>query len=97
MIDAASIRVAALHTARRLFDAELHGRVDAKMLGVTANHLGFPLPRELMYGIWNSEKMWKDCGSRLGAGYDAHSGASGHCRWRKFSARSRPASNLAYT
>jgi uncharacterized damage-inducible protein DinB len=27
-----------------------------------AHQLGFPLPTKAAYGIWNWEKLWKDCG-----------------------------------
>jgi hypothetical protein len=28
-----------------------------------AHQLGFPLPGEVASGIWNWEKLWKECGS----------------------------------
>jgi len=31
-----------------------------------AHQLGFPLPNEVAYGIWNWEKLWKECGSTRG-------------------------------
>ena len=27
-----------------------------------ARELGYPLPQKINYGIWNWEKLWKDCG-----------------------------------
>jgi uncharacterized damage-inducible protein DinB len=38
---------------------EAHHRGQVFLL---ARQLGFPLPKEVMYGIWNWEKLWKDCG-----------------------------------
>src|SRR5437879_75640 len=46
---------------------EAHHRGQACML---AHQLGFPLPKKVAYGMWNWEKLWKQSGSRLGAGYD---------------------------
>jgi hypothetical protein len=28
-----------------------------------AHQLGFPLPNEAPYGIWNWERLWKECGA----------------------------------
>ena len=36
-----------------------------------AHQLGFPLPKEVGYGIWNWEKLWKDCGAAGGPGSDS--------------------------
>jgi uncharacterized damage-inducible protein DinB len=47
---------------------EAHHRGQVCML---AHQLGFPLPNEVAYGIWNWEKLWKECGSPGGPGYDA--------------------------
>ena len=47
---------------------EAHHRGQVCML---AHQLGFPLPNEVMSGIWNWEKLWKECGSSAGPGYDA--------------------------
>jgi len=44
---------------------EAHHRGQVCML---AHQLGFPLPKEVAYGIWNWEKLWKDCGSPVGLG-----------------------------
>jgi len=44
---------------------EAHHRGQVLML---ARQLGFPLPNEVMYGIWNWEKLWKECGSPGGPG-----------------------------
>jgi len=45
---------------------EAHHRGQVCML---AHQLGFPLPNEVAYGIWNWEKLWKECGSPSGPGY----------------------------
>jgi uncharacterized damage-inducible protein DinB len=29
---------------------------------ILARELGYPLPQKANYGIWNWEKLWKDCG-----------------------------------
>jgi uncharacterized damage-inducible protein DinB len=47
---------------------EAHHRGQVCML---AHQLGFPLPVEVGSGIWNWEKLWKECGSSAGPGYDA--------------------------
>jgi len=47
---------------------EAHHRGQVCML---AHQLGFPLPIEVTSGIWNWEKLWKDCGSPGGPGYDS--------------------------
>jgi uncharacterized damage-inducible protein DinB len=47
---------------------EAHHRGQVCML---AHQLGFPLPKEVGYGIWNWEKLWKDCGSPRGPGDDS--------------------------
>ena len=39
---------------------EAHHRGQVCML---AHQLGFPLPNEAAHGIWNWEKLWKECGS----------------------------------
>jgi uncharacterized damage-inducible protein DinB len=46
---------------------EAHHRGQVCML---AHQLGFPLPQEVGAGIWNWEKLWKECGSSAGPGYD---------------------------
>jgi uncharacterized damage-inducible protein DinB len=46
---------------------EAHHRGQVCML---AHLLGLPLPDEVAYGIWNWEKLWKECGSSRGPGYD---------------------------
>jgi len=38
---------------------DAHHRGQVCML---AHELGFPLPGKVNYGIWNWEKLWKDCG-----------------------------------
>jgi uncharacterized damage-inducible protein DinB len=45
---------------------EAHHRGQVCML---AGQLGFPLPKQIAYGIWNWEKLWKDCGSPKGPGH----------------------------
>jgi uncharacterized damage-inducible protein DinB len=47
---------------------EAHHRGQVCML---AHQLGFPLPNEVASGIWNWEKLWKECGSPGGPGYDS--------------------------
>ncbi len=44
---------------------EAHHRGQVCML---AHQLGFPLPKELGYGMWNWEKLWRECGSPGGPG-----------------------------
>ena len=44
---------------------EAHHRGQVLML---AHQLGCPLPQPVMYGIWNWEKLWKECGARGGPG-----------------------------
>jgi len=47
---------------------EAHHRGQVCML---AHQLGFPLPIEVTSGIWNWEKLWKECGSPRGPGDDS--------------------------
>jgi uncharacterized damage-inducible protein DinB len=42
---------------------EAHHRGQISML---AHQMGFPLPMKIMSGLWNWEKIWKDCGAPLG-------------------------------
>jgi uncharacterized damage-inducible protein DinB len=44
---------------------EAHHRGQVCML---AHQLGFPLPKNVAYGIWNWEKLWRECGSSGGPG-----------------------------
>jgi uncharacterized damage-inducible protein DinB len=44
---------------------ESHHRGQVCML---AHQLGMPLPKEIGYGLWNWEKLWKECGSVRGLG-----------------------------
>jgi len=44
---------------------EAHHRGQVFLL---AHQLGFPLPTEVMSGIWNWEKLWKECGWSGGPG-----------------------------
>ena len=46
---------------------EAHHRGQVLML---AHQLGYPLPKPVMYGIWNWEKLWKECGAPGGPGCD---------------------------
>jgi len=46
---------------------EAHHRGQVLML---AHQLGFPLPQNVMYGIWNWEKLWKESGAPGGPGDD---------------------------
>jgi uncharacterized damage-inducible protein DinB len=45
---------------------EAHHRGQVCML---AHQLGFPLPITVTSGIWNWEKLWKECGASGGPGY----------------------------
>jgi len=45
---------------------EAHHRGQVCML---AHQHGFPLPNEVGCGLWNWEKLWKECGSPGGPGY----------------------------
>ncbi len=47
---------------------EAHHRGQVSML---AHQLGFPLPQKVGYGIWNWEKLWKECGEPRGPGYES--------------------------
>jgi len=47
---------------------EAHHRGQVCML---AHQMGFPLPKEVGYGLWNWEKLWKKCGMRGGPGSDS--------------------------
>jgi uncharacterized damage-inducible protein DinB len=47
---------------------EAHHRGQVCML---AHQLGFPLPFEASDGIWNWEKLWKECGWPAGPGRDS--------------------------
>jgi uncharacterized damage-inducible protein DinB len=47
---------------------EAHHRGQVCML---AHQLGFLLPYEVADGIWNWEKLWKQCGAPGGPGYDS--------------------------
>ncbi len=47
---------------------EAHHRGQICML---AHQIGFPLPTKVASGIWNWEKLWKECGSPHGPGYDS--------------------------
>ena len=46
---------------------EAHHRGQVCML---AHQLGCPLPNKVAYGIWNWEKLWKECGAPGGPGCD---------------------------
>ncbi len=47
---------------------EAHHRGQVCML---AHQLGFPLPIKVTSGLWNWEKLWKECGSPGGPGDDS--------------------------
>ena len=47
---------------------EAHHRGQVCML---AHQLGFPLPNKVAYGIWDWQKLWKECGAPRGPGYDS--------------------------
>ncbi len=47
---------------------EAHHRGQVCML---AHQLGFPLPKAVASGIWNWEKLWKECGVTGGPGQDS--------------------------
>jgi len=44
---------------------EAHHRGQVCML---AHQLGFPLPKQVGYGLWNWDKLWKESGARRGPG-----------------------------
>ena len=44
---------------------EAHHRGQVCML---AHQLGFPLPKEVGYGLWNWDKLWRECGWPGGPG-----------------------------
>jgi uncharacterized damage-inducible protein DinB len=46
---------------------EAHHRGQVCML---SHQLGFPLPNEVTSGMWNWERLWKECGSPGGPGCD---------------------------
>lgn len=46
---------------------EAHHRGQVCML---AHQLGYPLPNEVGYGIWNWEKLWRECGLPRGPDHD---------------------------
>jgi uncharacterized damage-inducible protein DinB len=47
---------------------EAHHRGQVLML---AHQMGFPLPVEVMSGLWNWERLWKECGAPGGPGYES--------------------------
>ena len=47
---------------------EAHHRGQVCML---AHQLGYPLPIKVASGLWNWEKLWKECGSSGGPGCDS--------------------------
>jgi uncharacterized damage-inducible protein DinB len=46
---------------------EAHHRGQVSML---AHQLGFPLPKQVGYGLWNWDKLWKESGAPDGPGED---------------------------
>jgi uncharacterized damage-inducible protein DinB len=53
---------------------EAHHRGQVCML---ARQLGFPLPKEVAYRIWNWEKLWKEGGAPRGPGHASQGTARG--------------------
>ena len=47
---------------------EAHHRGQVCML---AHQLGFPLPANVTSGLWNWEKLWRECGTPAGPGHDS--------------------------
>jgi uncharacterized damage-inducible protein DinB len=47
---------------------EAHHRGQVCML---AHQLGYPLSTQVTSGVWNWEKLWKECGAPSGPGYDS--------------------------
>ena len=47
---------------------EAHHRGQVCML---AHQLGFPLATEVTSWLWNWEKLWKECGSHVGPGFES--------------------------
>ena len=56
---------------------EAHHRGQVCML---AHQLGFPLPMRVTSGLWNWEKLWKECGSPGGPGHDSSGNGVGRIR-----------------
>jgi uncharacterized damage-inducible protein DinB len=50
---------------------EAHHRGQVCML---THQLGFPLPNQVTSGLWNWEKLWKECGAPGGPGHAQESG-----------------------
>jgi hypothetical protein len=68
---------------------EAHHRGQVCML---AHQLGFPLANEVTSGMWNWEKVWKECGTgQIGCGGgDASSSDSESGAYRKNATRRKP-------
>ena len=49
---------------------EAHHRGQVCML---AHQLGFRFPKQVTSGMWNWEKLWRECGVRAGPGYNSKS------------------------
>ena len=47
---------------------EAHHRGQVCMI---AHQLGFPLTDKVTFAMWNWERLWKECGSARGPGYDS--------------------------
>jgi len=62
------LRSVARHTQWVRFFSTRDGLEHAGML---AHQLGFPLPKDVAYGLWNWEKLWKECGWPRGPGYNS--------------------------
>jgi len=59
---------AGLEMLAYMLSHEAHHRGQVCML---AHQLGLPLPKEVAYGLWNWEKLWKECVAPGGPGYDS--------------------------
>jgi len=69
-----------------MFSHEAHHRGQVCML---AHQMGFPLPIEVTSGIWNWEKLWKECGAPGGPGCDSGSGLPANAELRGLKLRSK--------
>ena len=47
---------------------EAHHRGQVCLL---AHQMGFPLPKQVGYGLWNWDKIWKESGAPAGPGHDS--------------------------
>ena len=58
-------------TQEQSFHAAGYEGEHIRQVCMLAHQLGFPLPNEVAYGIWNWEKLWKECGAPGGPGCDS--------------------------